>query len=182
MPHTFRASFLNYGNCLWTTGHCGQPGCEFHKKILEACNLSDLWEKRHQRRRAGTTAEKIFLSAFWQVLLCCQLASWYIFSFLWPKSIYKTYIGPGLCYWAATSEFVTVHATDLFHVLQRGETHVLNWFVDLQNIRAGKALLFIKSCNFFKSQMRWKLGPRKSKWFVWGLSAGPRATTRGAKS
>lgn len=99
------------------------------------------------------TVETCFLvHLLLQVLQCCQVASWYIFLFLWPKSIYKTYTGLhhragsiGLC-----------HSTycKLIPCATEGRGLILIRLVDSRNVRAEKALLFIKSSNSFLSQMR----------------------------
>lgn len=47
-----------------------------------------------------------------------------------------------------------------------GEIPILVRLVGSCTVRAGKALLFIKSSNSFLSQIRWSLRPRDPKKFV----------------
>lgn len=119
-----------------------QPGCGFYLEILKPCNLRHLWEKQHYRKMCWSNGRKNLFFIFLQVLLCCQVARWYIFLFLWPKSICETCMGFGLH--QSSPQLISC-------AIESGEIHILIWLVDSWNVRAGKALLFIKSSNSFVS-------------------------------
>lgn len=176
-PHIFLANFLNRRDGSQRTVRCDQPVRGFHPKLLEACPSSrSVKEKISEEICWNNSRQKflVYLFATSSLLPSVQLV--YIFFFLWPKSIYKTYTGLGLYYWAGC---IRIYDSTCYKwipcAIEQGR---FLFSYDSWNVRAGKGLWFIKSCNYFKSQMRWRLGPREPTWFVWGL----RATTTGADS